>query len=47
MGGGADAIRVGNAFGLTSAEQALRSGYLGVTVRDEVFLAWFHWPILA
>ncbi len=36
---------VANAYGLISRNKALEGGYIGATVIEDQFIAWFHWPI--
>ena len=36
---------VAAACGLPSADEAVARGYIGATVRDHRYCAWFHWPI--
>lgn len=40
----ADFVR--KAYGLAEIEQGVREGYLGVTLLDDYFLVWFHWPLV-
>jgi hypothetical protein len=35
---------VSHAYGLQSQSQAIQGGYLGATIIDDSFAAWFHWP---
>ena len=35
---------VSHAYGLKSHDQAIEGGYLGATLIDDSFAAWFHWP---
>lgn len=37
---------VSNAYGI-AVSQALREKYLGAILQDDLFAAWFHWPITA
>ena len=36
---------VANAYGLSDVEEAIRDRYVGATMMDDVFVAWFHWPM--
>jgi len=36
---------VAAACGLSSADEAVKRGYIGAIVRDHDYCAWFHWPI--
>jgi signal transduction histidine kinase len=36
-----------NAYGLATVEQGLQQRYFGVELRDDYFVAWFHWPTVA
>lgn len=36
---------VGNAYGLTEAEELVGDGYIGTRVVDGTFLTWLHWPL--
>jgi signal transduction histidine kinase len=36
---------VANAYGLGSRDVAVKKEYLGAKVREQQFIAWFHWPI--
>lgn len=38
---------VGNAYGLDEPDDCVDGGYVGATLRGEVFGAWFHWPLVA
>jgi hypothetical protein len=35
---------VAASFGVSS-DEAIEGQYLGATVRDNIYYAWFHWPI--
>ena len=35
---------VGAAVGVTDIEELVAKGYIGATVRDHNYVAWFHWP---
>ncbi|MBK8266675.1 MAG: ATP-binding protein [Nannocystis sp.] len=35
---------IATACGLRSPEEAVQRGYIGATVRDHRYTAWFHWP---
>lgn len=45
LGLGSSADIVGQAFGVTDSQRLVTRGYLGVTVKERTFCAWFHWPI--
>jgi signal transduction histidine kinase len=34
---------VAHGFGLSSPQEAVETGYVGATLLDEHFVAWFHW----
>jgi signal transduction histidine kinase len=36
-----------NAYGLSSVEQGLAEGHFGAALLDDIFAAWFHWPVAA
>ncbi len=38
---------VGNAYGLSNAEQGLAEGHFGALIQDDYFMTWVHWPIAA
>jgi hypothetical protein len=35
---------VSHAYGLKNHVQAVEGGYLGATLLEGTFAAWFHWP---
>lgn len=38
---------VGNSFGVSNAESAVKDGYIGAKLEDKKFFSWFHWPVLS
>ncbi|MEF3275782.1 MAG: ATP-binding protein [Chloroflexus sp.] len=38
---------VANAYGLANGAAAVAGGYVGARPHDDLFVAWFHWPIAA
>jgi hypothetical protein len=38
---------VAECYGLAGTRQAVAGQYLAVTVMEAVFVAYFHWPLLA
>lgn len=35
-----------NAYGLNLVEDAIAQGYVGVSLVDDQFVVWFHWPVV-
>ena len=38
---------VANAYGLSDGRNVVEEGYVGAELREDVFLCWCHWPIMA
>lgn len=38
---------IANAYGLANVAQGLAEGHFGARLHDDLFVAWFHWPVAA
>lgn len=38
---------IANAYGLPNSAAAINGRYVGAIPHDDLFVAWFHWPIAA
>lgn len=38
---------VTDAYGVGNVERCVEDGYLGVQLRNDYFVTWFHWPVVA